>query len=1737
LGQTNNAIVGADNTLGEEDEDEEDDEEDEEDDEEEEEAEQSGEIIRDEEDEEDEEEDEGDEEEQENMESFPPMQEGTDFMDQDALLEHYTGESFSSEDNNEEEEDFYLVPQSHRQQQRQRRNGIRGNQFLTPSHRNIIDPIVQSLLNNDFSNIQHLLGAAEDGEFRMTMDNPEFSELFGPSSVSVRTVGDGIRIEIGTDIDPSDPRAGQLAQRLLGGRGNAEVPPPTSHQITPHPLLSVIETSRRNRAPSAPAALPSFLGASFGTPRGEPQFVLNRSSQAMVNPRKKSFPPLLSERRWGTDVGELESSAARIPSLLKTLELCLKSFITVKQATVQVPEPLPIGESSDHLLESLNFRELPATELHSAIMEDEPEEMGAGLVEQQQTIPESKEGEEVKEEHKEEAKEETKAEESKEESKAQEAIPLTEQSSERNQVPVEATEAEQEPLISNEVPRSDQLVVTEATVVPTAVEPAVLPSAEQNEISQILFDHPEADTTLPIAEADTSLNLDQEQPPLAPVEATAAAPAVVEDDPALISEENVSFVDSLPPELREEILLSAEEPFLVSLPFAMREEARLLRESRGAQEAASLQQQQAQAAPMPDATENARFLESLPADLRQDVLMAAEESFLRSLPEAIQEEARLLRDQRAVEMQMAEYANRGLPLHRQHSMATAGTAGGGGSGRQTGAGSQLTPQEEEPAVVVDPWANPHLYVRRTATTTTGEKEKPGFTTAFLVHLLLWVQRLNNSNSKVIPSSLLRLLVTIAKYDQVRQPFLQLLFSLVLPSEHQKNNNEEISRLLSLISQSLGSNDANANINEQLKIVMQTQSPSSSSTTGGGNHHYIKFLLMINYLLKKTHSAVWFDVMKRDSGAATLSLTEGGEEKKETEEKENENKTKHWLFSSIIQTAEQVTQANSMIEFSSMVRLLERICHPFYKLTPGQVCLLIPKLYPSLAATVPSTAALTSSQQPEKSSSSAVNNPLPTIEEKKEEVTPKEEKKEEETTTATVAAPVPSEGKEEEKPVEEKPTEEKAAEPAAAVVPPKESQPDPSKSLVPFPVIAAEDARVLCEMILFTDCYHHHHHHHHDHHNSGLRKSLVRTLRSLSLYDGNWKLFLTQLAGMGNELMRKTIGEFNLVHQELVESAAKQEDASTILMNRSVISRPKNLWELKLLNVLQFMSSLRKPHTSGTSVVTSSPEIVEETVSEFMKKMVENPHSKAITTSSSSGKGGDSGKRGGDEGEEEENELEQLWDILHDSLDLIREIEHHSATTAAAAVVSSSLKPEGEESKQSASSPVPPTPLTPAVQSLAHTTPVKTISPLTMRLIPLIECYLTIFSQTMLVRPSQVNASAHNSTNLSSDSIELVKSNSILPGSRLSFRAGGSGSGGPAGFSGQPITRTFSNVSSSSYSNSSYYQKLIAAYLQIHPMMEIKDENAAQTFHRFLEKNSHLLNLILQQNNIHLLDSSFSILIRVLKYRSFLSFQNKRVYFKNKLKQLIKHQQQYLSRNNANHHLGGHLRIAVRRNHVFEESFQLLRHKTVDEMRKKLNITFLDEEGIDASGLTREWYTILAKEIFNPNYALFSLTSDGITFQPNAQSSINSNHLDYFKFIGRIIGKAICDSQLLDIHFTRSFYKHILGLHISMSDLESIDQEYYKSLISLLETPLESIGMTGELSFSIEENEFGKMIVIDLIPNGRNVLVTDQNKNEYIRLLAHHRMTSAIKRQVIHFFLLFSLFIILLKHSFFPFSLD
>jgi len=266
---------------------------------------------------------------------------------------------------------------------------------------------------------------------------------------------------------------------------------------------------------------------------------------------------------------------------------------------------------------------------------------------------------------------------------------------------------------------------------------------------------------------------------------------------------------------------------------------------------------------------------------------------------------------------------------------------------------------------------------------------------------------------------------------------------------------------------------------------------------------------------------------------------------------------------------------------------------------------------------------------------------------------------------------------------------------------------------------------------------------------------------------------------------------------------------------------------------------------------------------------------------------------------------------------------------------------------------------------------------------------------------------------------------------------------------------------------------------------------------FVGSNKTLLNALLRANP-SLLDKGLKAMVAVPQCRPYMDFDVKRHWFKAQVRRL-----------RSRRH--GSLRLSIRRKHVFEDAYHQLSPRTAEEMRGRLHITFRNEEGVDAGGLSREFFEILAREMFNANYALFTATEDGCTFQPNPNSSINPDHLRYFRFVGRIVGKAIVDGFLLDAHFTRSLYKHMLGIKPSYHDMQAIDPDYYKNLQMILEYNLADLGL--DLTFSYENHCFGRSQTVDLMPNGRNIQVTEDSKGKYVRLVCQHRMTTSIQSQI------------------------
>uniref|UniRef100_A0AAQ4NU09 E3 ubiquitin-protein ligase n=1 Tax=Gasterosteus aculeatus aculeatus TaxID=481459 RepID=A0AAQ4NU09_GASAC len=198
----------------------------------------------------------------------------------------------------------------------------------------------------------------------------------------------------------------------------------------------------------------------------------------------------------------------------------------------------------------------------------------------------------------------------------------------------------------------------------------------------------------------------------------------------------------------------------------------------------------------------------------------------------------------------------------------------------------------------------------------------------------------------------------------------------------------------------------------------------------------------------------------------------------------------------------------------------------------------------------------------------------------------------------------------------------------------------------------------------------------------------------------------------------------------------------------------------------------------------------------------------------------------------------------------------------------------------------------------------------------------------------------------------------------------------------------------------------------------------------------------------------------------------------------------------------HIKINVSRKTLFEDSFQQYEHSHLNPFFNCLS--------------SREWFFLLSHEVLNPMYCLFEYAGkDNYCLQINPASYINPDHLKYFKFIGRFIAMALFHGKFIDTGFSLPFYKRILNKPLALKDLESIDPEFYNSLIWIKDNNIEECGL--EMFFSVDKEILGEVTTHELKPDGGNVQVTEENKEEYIRLVAEWRLSRGVEEQTQAFF--------------------
>ena len=186
-------------------------------------------------------------------------------------------------------------------------------------------------------------------------------------------------------------------------------------------------------------------------------------------------------------------------------------------------------------------------------------------------------------------------------------------------------------------------------------------------------------------------------------------------------------------------------------------------------------------------------------------------------------------------------------------------------------------------------------------------------------------------------------------------------------------------------------------------------------------------------------------------------------------------------------------------------------------------------------------------------------------------------------------------------------------------------------------------------------------------------------------------------------------------------------------------------------------------------------------------------------------------------------------------------------------------------------------------------------------------------------------------------------------------------------------------------------------------------------------------------------------------------------------------------------------IEVRRENLIEDTLNILSRIGIN-FKKELKVKFIGEEGDDSGGVRKEFFQLIVRQIFDPAYSMFNYNEETRTywFNPDTfEARIK------FELIGFVIGLALYNSVILDVHFPRVVYKKLLGFKADFTDLVDFSPSIAQSLEFILNYTEPDLQEVLNCTFSVDVDSYGKQTTIELVPGGTSINVTQENKHKYV----------------------------------------
>lgn len=205
-------------------------------------------------------------------------------------------------------------------------------------------------------------------------------------------------------------------------------------------------------------------------------------------------------------------------------------------------------------------------------------------------------------------------------------------------------------------------------------------------------------------------------------------------------------------------------------------------------------------------------------------------------------------------------------------------------------------------------------------------------------------------------------------------------------------------------------------------------------------------------------------------------------------------------------------------------------------------------------------------------------------------------------------------------------------------------------------------------------------------------------------------------------------------------------------------------------------------------------------------------------------------------------------------------------------------------------------------------------------------------------------------------------------------------------------------------------------------------------------------------------------------------------------------------------------LKIRRNHLIEDTLNAVSISTIN-LQKPLKVKFENEQGVDEGGVRKEFFMLLVRQIFDPNFGMFSYNEKHHFFWFNLYSF--EPKIKY-ELIGILLGLALFNDVILDIKFPLVIYKKLLDQPLNLEDMKACDPDLYQTLSYLKNTTDENLKETISMNFTVTVDKFGEKIEIPLKPKGDEIYIDNDNREEYIQLYLDWYFNKSIEEYFLYF---------------------